>query len=52
MSLMWDPESAYCLHIVCVGGFYFQYTWTFNTTHSCGMSVEDPVSVAVIDGGT
>ncbi|KAK3098402.1 hypothetical protein FSP39_019180 [Pinctada imbricata] len=32
VSVMWDPEHTYRLHLVCQNGKYLQYTWSW-TTH-------------------
>ncbi len=49
--LAWDPEHAYRMHIVCQGGQYLQYTWSWATNHSIGQTTDDLTQVAVIDGG-
>ena len=46
----WDPEHAYRLHIMCEGGQYLQYTWSWATNTSVGQDSVDDANVAVIDG--
>nr|DBA28623.1 TPA: hypothetical protein GDO54_008951 [Pyxicephalus adspersus] len=50
VSLTWDPEISYRLHVVCVGWQYFQYDWCWNTDRSSGQSPGSQADVAVIDG--
>lgn len=49
-ALTWDPEQAYRLHVMTSRGHYFQYTWTWATHCSQGMTACDPAAVCVIDG--
>lgn len=49
-TLLWDPELAYCLHIALDAGHYLQYTWTWTTNQSTGLTSHDLATVAVIDG--
>lgn len=51
VAVEWDPEQAYKLHIICSGGRYLQYTWSWATISSTGKSEDDPTTVSVIDGG-
>lgn len=51
VSVLWDPEHAYKLHIVSSAGKYLQYTWYWATKCSHGKTVNDQALVAVIDGG-
>uniref|UniRef100_A0A6I8QWU7 Elongator complex protein 1 n=1 Tax=Xenopus tropicalis TaxID=8364 RepID=A0A6I8QWU7_XENTR len=44
--LMWDPENAYRLHIICTGWHYFCFDWFWSTDCSDGGQGD----VAVIDG--
>lgn len=50
VSVVWDPEHAYRLHIMCSGGRYLQYTWSWATHFSTGVSKDNQALVAVIDG--
>ena len=43
--MLWDPEHAYRIHILCEGGQYLQYTYSWVTDSSRN------ASVSVIDGG-
>lgn len=52
MTVVWDLEHAYRLHIATSGGDYMQYTWSWVTNTSWGERSEDEATVAVIDGGT
>lgn len=51
VAILWDPECACRLHILYSGGHYIQYTWSWTTNHSRGLTTEDTATVAVIDGG-
>lgn len=44
VSVMWDAEHAYVLHVVTGAGHYIQYTWYW------GNDVSSDGTVAVIDG--
>ncbi len=48
--MVWDPEFAYRLHIVCESGEYLQYTWAWTTNRSPDVEGENAATVAVIDG--
>lgn len=50
VSVAWDPEISYRLHVVCVGWQYFQYDWCWSTDRSSGQSPGCQADVAVIDG--
>lgn len=50
-AVAWDPEVASRLHVVCCGGNYLQYTFSWTTSRSYGKTVDDFANVAVIDGG-
>ncbi|OWF47940.1 putative elongator complex protein 1 [Mizuhopecten yessoensis] len=50
VSVVWDPEHVYRLHIICSGGKYLQYTWSWATHFSTGISKDNQALVAVIDG--
>ncbi|XP_072037766.1 putative elongator complex protein 1 [Amphiura filiformis] len=50
VAMHWDPEHAYRLHVVCQGGQYLQYTWSWATNCSVGQDSLDNANVAVIDG--
>ncbi|XP_077988781.1 elongator complex protein 1-like isoform X3 [Glandiceps talaboti] len=51
VAVQWDPEQGYCIHILCYGGDYLKYTWSWTTNHSRGISESDSAYVAVIDAG-
>nr|CAD7393378.1 unnamed protein product [Timema cristinae] len=46
----WDIESKNRLHVICEGGHYFCYDWTWVTNHSYGNATSNGAFVAVIDG--
>ncbi|NXY82248.1 ELP1 protein, partial [Alcedo cyanopectus] len=50
VSLLWDQEKPYRLHILCQGWQYLSYDWHWTT--DCGMrdSSQHAANVAVIDG--
>uniref|UniRef100_UPI00398E37B0 elongator complex protein 1 isoform X2 n=1 Tax=Pristiophorus japonicus TaxID=55135 RepID=UPI00398E37B0 len=50
VSLMWDPESPYRLHILCSGWRYLSYNWHWTTDRSTGEDSSDFANVAVING--
>ncbi|KAM5194035.1 elongator complex protein 1 [Mantella aurantiaca] len=50
VSVVWDPDVSYRLHVVCVEWQYFQYDWCWTTDRSKGQSPESQAHVAVIDG--
>ena len=49
-AFVWDPEHPHRIHIVCAGGRYLQYTWSWSTDCSSGSTFDDQATVAVIDG--
>lgn len=50
VSLVWDLESPYRLHIMCQGWRYKCYEWHWSTDRSAGEDPGDLALVAVIDG--
>ncbi|XP_069486709.1 elongator complex protein 1 isoform X2 [Ambystoma mexicanum] len=50
VSLMWDPESLYRLHIIFRGWKYLCYEWHWTTDRSSGEDAGDLALVGVIDG--
>ncbi|KAG8593890.1 hypothetical protein GDO81_000980 [Engystomops pustulosus] len=50
LSVMWDPEISYRLHVVCSGWQYLCYDWTWSTYCSGGNGAGGQTDVAVIDG--
>ncbi|KAG9480499.1 hypothetical protein GDO78_012127 [Eleutherodactylus coqui] len=50
VSVEWDPEFSYRLHVVCTGWQYFCYDWTWSTDCSGGHGAGGPTDVAVVDG--
>ncbi|KAM5300353.1 elongator complex protein 1 isoform 2-T2 [Ctenodactylus gundi] len=50
VSLMWDPETPYRLHVLCQGWHYLCYDWHWTTDRSSGDISSDLANVAVIDG--
>ncbi|XP_018425490.1 PREDICTED: elongator complex protein 1 [Nanorana parkeri] len=50
VSVAWDPEISYRLHVVCAGWQYFQYDWCWSTDRSSGQNPGIQADVAVIDG--
>ncbi|KAH0628486.1 hypothetical protein JD844_009739 [Phrynosoma platyrhinos] len=51
VSLAWDQETPYRLHILCQQWLYLCYDWQWSTDRSIGEGASDLASVAVIDGG-
>ena len=49
-AVMWDPEYVYHLHIMCTGGDYLRYTWSWDTCCSTSGTGKDQTMVAVLDG--
>ncbi|XP_078577191.1 elongator complex protein 1-like isoform X2 [Branchiostoma floridae x Branchiostoma japonicum] len=49
-AVVWDAEHPYRLHLVCHGGRYVMYEWTWVINRSDGRTSEDNSYVAVIDG--
>ncbi|XP_015276159.1 PREDICTED: elongator complex protein 1 [Gekko japonicus] len=50
VSLAWDPETPYRLHILCHQWLYLCYDWQWSTDRSTGEGANDSAGVAVIDG--
>ncbi|XP_067886712.1 elongator complex protein 1 isoform X2 [Heterodontus francisci] len=50
VSLMWDSESPYRLHVLCSRWHYLSYNWHWTTDRSMGEDSTDFANVAVIDG--
>ncbi|KAJ7335942.1 hypothetical protein JRQ81_013883 [Phrynocephalus forsythii] len=50
VSLAWDQEIPYRLHILCQQWLYLCYDWQWSVDRSPGEGESDPASVAVIDG--
>ncbi|KAM4706912.1 elongator complex protein 1 [Discoglossus pictus] len=50
VSLAWDPEKSYRLHVVCRDWQYYCYEWFWSTDRSAGEGSCGNADVAVIDG--
>ncbi|XP_063312037.1 elongator complex protein 1 [Pelobates fuscus] len=50
ISLLWDPENAYRLHVLCAGWQYLCYDWFWSTDRSSGENLRGQADVAVLDG--
>ncbi|NXF23317.1 ELP1 protein, partial [Rhodinocichla rosea] len=50
VSLLWDRENLYRLHILCHGWHYLFYDWHWTTDHGLGENSQHMANVAVIDG--
>ncbi|NWZ66404.1 ELP1 protein, partial [Acrocephalus arundinaceus] len=50
VSLLWDRENLYRLHILCQGWNYLFYDWYWTTDHGLGENSQHMANVAVIDG--
>ncbi|NWX64964.1 ELP1 protein, partial [Promerops cafer] len=50
VSLLWDRENLYRLHILCQGWRYLFYDWHWTTDHGLGENSQYMANVAVIDG--
>ncbi|KAM6473113.1 elongator complex protein 1 [Liasis olivaceus] len=50
VSLVWDQEIPYRLHVLCEQWLYLCYDWQWSTDHSTSEGANDLASVAVIDG--
>ncbi|XP_053152416.1 elongator complex protein 1 isoform X2 [Hemicordylus capensis] len=50
VSLAWDREIPYRLHVLCQQWRHFCYDWQWSTDRSTGEEASDPAHVAVIDG--
>lgn len=51
VSLIWDAEHAYKIHIVTKDSAYLSYSWAWTTDHTSGSHEHDLSLVGVIDGG-
>ncbi|NXS51860.1 ELP1 protein, partial [Brachypteracias leptosomus] len=50
VSLLWDQENPYRLHVLCQGWHYLSYDWHWTTDHGMGENSQHMANVAVIDG--
>ncbi|NWR76836.1 ELP1 protein, partial [Centropus unirufus] len=50
VSLLWDRENPYRLHVLCKGWLYLSYDWHWTTDQGMGESSQHVANVAVIDG--
>ncbi|KAM9262870.1 elongator complex protein 1 isoform 2-T2 [Morus bassanus] len=50
VSLLWDQENPYRLHVLCQGWHYLSYDWHWTTDHGMGENSQHVANVAVIDG--
>ncbi|XP_064032731.1 elongator complex protein 1 [Pogoniulus pusillus] len=50
VSLLWDQENPYRLHVLCQGWLYLSYDWHWTTDHGMGENSQHVANVAVIDG--
>ncbi|NWI65046.1 ELP1 protein, partial [Todus mexicanus] len=50
VSLLWDQEKPYRLHVLCQGWQYLFYDWHWTTDHGMGDNSQHAANVAVIDG--
>ncbi|NXX94785.1 ELP1 protein, partial [Centropus bengalensis] len=50
VSLLWDRENPYRLHLLCKGWLYLSYDWHWTTDQGMGESSQHMANVAVIDG--
>uniref|UniRef100_A0A8B9G9S9 Elongator complex protein 1 n=1 Tax=Amazona collaria TaxID=241587 RepID=A0A8B9G9S9_9PSIT len=50
VSLLWDRENLYRLHVLCEGWHYFFYDWHWTIDHGMGENSQRMANVAVIDG--
>ncbi|KAI8484997.1 hypothetical protein Bbelb_372430 [Branchiostoma belcheri] len=49
-AVVWDAEHANRLHVVCHGGRYVMYEWSWVINRTDGRTAQDKSYVAVIDG--
>ncbi|XP_078667379.1 elongator complex protein 1-like isoform X2 [Branchiostoma floridae x Branchiostoma belcheri] len=49
-AVVWDAEHANRLHVVCHGGQYVMYEWSWVINRTDGRTAQDKSYVAVIDG--
>ncbi|NXY46754.1 ELP1 protein, partial [Ceuthmochares aereus] len=50
VSVLWDRENPYRLHVLCKGWHYLSYDWHWTTDHGIGENSKHMANVAVIDG--
>uniref|UniRef100_A0A8C5MDG3 Elongator complex protein 1 n=1 Tax=Leptobrachium leishanense TaxID=445787 RepID=A0A8C5MDG3_9ANUR len=50
VSLQWDAEHTYRMHVLCAGWQYLCYDWFWSTDRSSGEKLQGQADVAVIDG--
>ncbi|XP_054667124.1 elongator complex protein 1 isoform X2 [Grus americana] len=50
VSLLWDRENPYRLHVLCQGWHYLSYDWHWTTDRGMGENSQHVANVAVIDG--
>ncbi|XP_030323121.1 elongator complex protein 1 isoform X1 [Calypte anna] len=50
VSLLWDRENPYRLHVLCLGWHYLSYDWHWTIDHGMGDNSQHVANVAVIDG--
>ncbi|XP_057276715.1 elongator complex protein 1 isoform X3 [Pezoporus wallicus] len=50
VSLLWDRENLYRLHVLCKGWHYLFYDWHWTIDRGIGENSQDMANVAVIDG--
>ncbi|KAK3927591.1 Elongator complex protein 1 [Frankliniella fusca] len=50
VAVRWDPDSGNRLHVVCSGGKYISYDFSWRVDHSSGSNHYDGAFVSVIDG--
>ncbi|NWR57482.1 ELP1 protein, partial [Bucorvus abyssinicus] len=50
VSVLWDREKPYRLHVLCQGWHYLSYDWHWTTDHGMGENSQHVANVAVIDG--
>lgn len=51
VAMHWNLDSGNSLHILCRGGKYICYEFSWRVDHSNGMDNIDKAFVGVIDGG-
>ncbi|XP_035746672.1 elongator complex protein 1 isoform X3 [Egretta garzetta] len=50
VSVLWDRENPYRLHVLCQGWRYLSYDWHWTTDRGMGENSQHVANVAVIDG--
>lgn len=50
VAVKWDMDSGNSLHIICTGGKYINYQFSWRVDHSNGLNNNDGAFVGVIDG--